>query len=119
MKVGLSLWVQNEKGDKIFGKGPFELLSLVDKLGSLNQASSQMGMSYSKALNIIKRCEKEFGVKMLIREIGGSKGGGSYLTHEAKDLLSKYQTFKNEASKEIERLFIEVFDPLSFPPKHI
>lgn len=119
MKAGFSLWVQNEKGDKIFGKGPFELLTLVEKHGSLNQASSQMGMSYSKALNIIKRCEKEFGVKMLIREIGGSKGGGSYLTYEAKDLLSKYQMFKNEASKEIERLFEDVFNPLISPPKHI
>lgn len=109
MKAGFSLWIQNEKGDKIFGKGPFELLILVDKLGSLNQASLQMGMSYSKAFNIIKRCEKEFGIKLLIREIGGYKGGGSYLTEEAKELLNKYQIFKNEASMEIEKIFHEIF----------
>lgn len=109
MKAGYSLWIKNEKGDKIFGEGPLKLLILVDKLGSLNKACNEMGMSYSKAISIIKNSEVMLDKKLLIREIGGSQGGGSNLTDEARELIKKYERFRENSAREIERVYNEVF----------
>ena len=75
MKAGYSLWIKSDDGTKVFGQGPYRLLVLVDKLGSLNKAASEMGMAYSKALNILKNAERELKIELLEREIGGVKGG--------------------------------------------
>lgn len=110
MKAGYSLWIKNHNGEKIFGKGPYELLVLVDRLGSLNKAALEMGMSYSKALNIIKKCEQEMECLILQREVGGSRGGGSYLTNEGRDLMDRYKTFREKASLEIEKIYNDIFN---------
>ncbi|MGI5998396.1 MAG: winged helix-turn-helix domain-containing protein [Lutispora sp.] len=109
MKPGYSLWIKNDNGDKVFGQGPYRLLLLVDNLGSLNKAASEMGMAYSKALNIIKNAEEELNMELLEREIGGAKGGGSKLTKEAKELIDKYERFRNAAVEEIEKIYEDIF----------
>ncbi|HHY78142.1 MAG TPA: LysR family transcriptional regulator [Clostridiales bacterium] len=109
MKVGYSLWIKSDDGNKVFGQGPYRLLILVDRLGSLNKAASEMGMAYSKALNILKNAERELNVKLLEREIGGAKGGGSKLTQEARRLIEKYEGFRNDAAQEIERIYAKYF----------
>lgn len=109
MKAGYSLWLKNKSGEKIFGQGPLSLLILVDKLGSLNRAAQEMGMSYSKATKIIKRTETNLNINLLDREIGGSWGGGSSLTDEAMELIRKYERFREESTREIERIYNEIF----------
>lgn len=49
---------KNDKDDKVFGQGSYRLLILVDKSDYLNKAAGEMGMSYSKVLNILRRAEK-------------------------------------------------------------
>lgn len=109
MKPGYSLWIKNDSDDKVFGQGPYTLLILVDKLGSLNKAANEMGMAYSKALNILKKAERELNMELLEREIGGANGGGSKLTQDAKELIDKYERFRYAASEEIERIYKDIF----------
>ena len=52
------------------------MLKKIEECGSLNKAASELGMSYSKAFQVIKNCETHLGIKFLDREIGGVKGGG-------------------------------------------
>lgn len=109
MEPGYSLWIKNNKGERVFGEGPYKLLVLVDKLGSLNKASVEMGMSYSKTMSIIKKSETSLNIKLLEREIGGSYGGGSKLTKEGKELVEKYERFKEISSRAIEKAYNETF----------
>lgn len=109
MKVGYSLWIENGNNEKIFGQGPLTLLILVGKLGSLNKAAQEMNMSYSKAINIIKRAEENLDIKLLDSEIGGLSGGGSSLTEEAGTLIKKYERFIQKSTREIERVYNEIF----------
>lgn len=111
MKPGYSIWIKNDSGDKIFGQGPYTLLILVDKLGSLNKAAKEMKMAYSKAVSIIKKAEKELNMELLQREVGGAKGGGSTLTIEARELIGKYEKYRNDAAAEIERIYKQTFCP--------
>lgn len=110
MKWGYSLWIENDRGERVFGEGPYELLILVDKLGSLNKAAMEMKMSYSKTINIIKKCELSLNMKLLEREIGGSHGGGSKLTKIGKDFIGRYEEFRKISAREIEKAYNKTFE---------
>lgn len=91
--------------EKFFGKGIAELLLLVDKFGTIQKACKSMDMSYSKAWKIINRMEKELGFKVLETKAGGKKGGESFLTDDARNLLIKY----NKMNKDIEEYTVKEY----------
>jgi len=102
VEYGFKIWLtKNHK--KVFGEGPLELLRKVEELGSLRQAAISMDMSYSKAWKIIKNIETELNIPVLERHIGGKHGGGSTITEEARDLISKYERFKVNLEEIIDR----------------
>ena len=59
-----------------FGKGIEMLLLGVDKFGSLNRAAKEMGMAYSKAWNVLRLNESEFGIKFSMGQIVTMKNVG-------------------------------------------
>lgn len=46
MKVAHKVWLDNE--GKAFGEGPYQLLKRIEERGSLQQATTDMKMSYRK-----------------------------------------------------------------------
>jgi len=109
MKPGYSTWIKDEDDKRVFGIGPYRLLVLVEQLGSLNKAAKEMGLSYSKAINILNRAESGMNTKLLDREVGGTNGGGSSLTPEALIIMSKYKHFRDSSSLAIEKIYEEIF----------
>lgn len=103
MELGYKCWLEND--ERIFGKGPYDLLSAIDIYGSINKASVELGISYSKAIHILKRCERHLGFKLLDSQIGGVQGGGSFLTKEAQYLMQKYNDFINEVDVALKHAF--------------
>lgn len=95
--------------EKSFGPGPMRLLEGVKKTGSLQKAAAEMGMAYSKAWKLIRSLEEEWGFSLLIRQTGGSKGGGSSLTEEAEELLSRYEAMLSEVTQAAEEAFKKYF----------
>ena len=89
-----------------FGKGLVELCSLVKDKGSLNKAAYEMGMSYSKAWQMIRNAEKILGVELLERK--GAKG--SDITEEAQELIRSYEAIRHELSGEAEAMTLEMMD---------
>ena len=80
-----------------FGKGIAMLLERVDKFGSINQATRDMGMAYSKAWRILKATEAEFGVPLVSRD--GARG--SSLTEDARRLLELYYALNKRAREAV------------------
>lgn len=80
----------------IYGQGISKLLQIIDKLGSIKAASDEMGMTYKKALDIIKNAELGFGQKILTKQIGGKSGGGSQLTEFGKELVYKFKFLEDD-----------------------
>ncbi len=110
MKPGFSIWIMSEEDNKIFGIGPYNLLLLIDKLGSLNKAAKEIKISYTKAREILNRAEKGLNIKLLEREVGGAQGGGSTLTHEARDIMFRYERFRENSMIAIEKIYDETFN---------
>lgn len=103
LKPVYKIWIEGKT--KAFGEGPYMLLKKVEQLGSLNKAAQDMNMSYSKAWSIIKRAERELEIILVESYKGGTGGGGSRLTSQAKTLLTQYDEFYREAGEILTKLY--------------
>ena len=52
MRVAYRVWI--EHNGKAFGEGPYRLLRLIEREGSISKAASSMGLSYRKAWTILR-----------------------------------------------------------------
>ncbi len=108
MKVKYKIWMEQD-GSVAFAEGRRMLLESVDRLGSLNAAAKELGMSYRAAWGKIKATEKALGLKLLDVTTGGKGGGGAKLTDEARELISLYNNYTQKmnliAEKEFKLMF--------------
>lgn len=95
LKVNGSLWIECG-GKKYFGPGPMELLERIETTGSINKAAKQMGMSYKKSWDIIHRLNKKVVQPLVETRTGGKKGGGSFISPEAKQLIAQYKDLRKK-----------------------
>lgn len=90
-----------------------ELFEKIEIYGSIKKASEAMGMSYTKALRIIRTAEEELGHKLVISTKGGNTRGRTLLTFEGKQVLATFRDIYLEVSAYAERLFDDKFKKLS------
>ena len=109
MKAITKIVFINEEEQKFFGEGPLKLLHAVEKTGSLRSASLSMGMAYTKALKLVENAEKTLGFKLTERVVGGKSGGGSHLTPEGKEWITKYERYCEACKIANAKLYLEFF----------
>jgi molybdate transport system regulatory protein len=107
MKLVYKVWLDSD--GKAFGDGPYQLLRLVDKVGSLHKAAGVMKMSYRKAWLMINAMEDKLGFPLLTRHVGGVAGGGSQLTEKAREFLNRYEAFHLEVEKSLKDIYRKHF----------
>jgi len=108
MKVAYKVWLDNN--GKVFGEGPYQLLKLIEKTGSLHKAAMEMKMSYRKAWVTINAIEKKLGFSLLERKVGGASGGGSIITPPGLELMKHYEQFRKEVKKALEIIYHKHFE---------
>ena len=102
------VWVAFPSGAKL-GHGRAELLELIDRLGSIQRAVNEMGMSYRNAWGYLRELERAAGLKLLERPAGRGPGAGTRLTAEGRRFLERYQRFEGEMAEVAERRFRAIF----------
>lgn len=108
MQVRSKIWLEIE-GKPVFGQGRDDLLRLIQKTGSINAASREMGIPYRKAWSYIDAMEKRLGFPLVNRLKGGAGGGESTLTAEAVELLDKFNALQQGVQEIIDNKFKELF----------
>lgn len=108
MKLNYKIWIEKD-GEKIFGDGPLDILHRVERTGSLRQAAEEINMSYSQAWNLMKDLERRLGFDLLKRKVGGEKGGGSEITEEAREMMMKFEIFRERADQNLNSLYRKIF----------
>jgi len=73
MEIKAKFWIEN-KGEVVLGGGKTALLVAVDRLGSIQRAADQFGMSYRHAWGASRRIEKRAGFKIVDTKLGRKKG---------------------------------------------
>lgn len=107
IKVAYKVWLDSD--GKAFGEGPYELLKLVENTGSLHKAVMEMNMSYRKAWLTLRTSEKRLGFPLLDRTVGGTSGGGSSLTPQARRFMKQYERFRRDVGQAITRIYAKHF----------
>ena len=97
--------------EKAFGPGVAELLSGVQRTGSLQGAAQAMHMPYSKAWTVVRAAEQIWGFPLTERQAGGSHGGHSRLTKAAEILLQRYEKLEEKVNETAKREFELSFNP--------
>jgi len=81
--------------DVVFDERDAELLRAIRDEGSLNAAAGELGRSYAHAHRRLGELEDAFG-PLVERTRGGSGGGGSALTPDARALLARFDRLRAE-----------------------
>ncbi len=99
----------DDNEEKFFGNGPAQLLHEIENTGSLRAAAISMNMAYTKALKILKQAECSLGFSLTIRSAGGKDGGGSQLTPEGKEWLTRYESYRDACILANQQIYLEHF----------
>ena len=111
-KAKIKLTITNHNHG-FYGPGIYELMKLIDTEKSTKKAADKMGLSYSKALKILKRCEKELGDQIIISQRGGSNHGLTELTELGHMLILSYEKFLDSQNKSLDENFKKFFPYLN------
>jgi molybdate transport system regulatory protein len=103
VRLAQRIWLQ-DGATPVFGVGIRELLIRVEATGSLHRAACEMGLAYSKAWRIVRRAEDHLGFPLLARRAGGTGGGGSVLSPEARRLVPAFGELVDEARAMLDEL---------------
>jgi molybdate transport system regulatory protein len=71
-----------------------ELLKLIHAKGSILSASKEMRMSYQQAWAIIKDINATASLPVVIRQRGGTNGGGAIITNFGLNLIEHYNSIQ-------------------------
>jgi molybdate transport system regulatory protein len=107
MRLRFKIWLDND--GKAFGEGPYCLLKTIQRMGSLNRAISEIGISYRKAWSILNAAERRLGFALVERKVGGTSGGGTHLTPAGRAFVDQYEQFRQAAGKALDSLYQEYF----------
>ena len=109
MKPEMRVYLMDDENRKFFGEGPYRLLRAVEETGSLRAAAGTMDMAYTKALKMLRHAEQAVGTSLTTRSTGGKDGGGSRLTPEGKELLAKYEAYRDKCAEANRRIYHQIF----------
>jgi molybdate transport system regulatory protein len=103
MEIKAKFWIEN-KGEVVLGGGKAALFLAVDRLGSIQRAAEEFGMSYRHAWGAIRKIEKRAGFKILDTRLGG-KEGGAQLTPKGKEFIWKVDVLLKDLQGIVEKRF--------------
>jgi len=107
MEIKTKFWIENN-GEVVLGGGKAALLLAVDRLGSIQRAADEFGMSYRHAWGAIKKIEQRAGFKILDTRLG-RKDGGAQLTPKGKEFIGKVDSLVKDLQAIVEKRFEQKF----------
>lgn len=86
----------NVEGKGFLGQGRIELLEQIGAMGSISAAARAMGMSYKAAWDSMDAINNLADQPLLIRQVGGRRGGGARLTEYGQRVIAQYRAAEGE-----------------------
>jgi molybdate transport system regulatory protein len=108
MEPKVKIWVAFGDQTK-FGEGRARLFELIDRLGSINKAVLQLGMSYRMVWGYIRELEAAAGFPLLRRTPRQGGQGGTRLTPDGRRFLERYWAFHRGLERDVTRRFSSAF----------
>ena len=87
----------------VMGPGKADLLTAVERSGSIRAAAEELGMSYMRAWTLIRTMNAAFRSPLVEKERGGPAQGGARLTPRGRKVLELYRKMEKKAERAIAR----------------
>ncbi len=94
-EVKVHVWFEKDKG-VYFGHGRYELLLLINELGSLKLAAERMGISYRGAWGKIKKTEEVIGKPLIYKD---NNKEGYKLTEFGRDFVTEFKSYYDDVTE--------------------
>lgn len=110
MKINgfLKLIISNDQNG-FYGPGLIKLLQLIKENNSIKESAKSLGLSYSKALKLLNKAEKDFGLSLVEKTRGGSLGGETQITETGEKLIESYGLLENSLKESLKINFDRYF----------
>lgn len=110
--IKMHIWLEKEHG-VYFGQGRYELLTLIEELGSLKLAAEKMGISYRGAWGKIKKTEGILGRELIHKE---NNKEGYKLTDFGKEFMREFKKFQADVQEFASKNATEMLERLKKIP---
>lgn len=94
------IWIEDAKGNVVFGLGRYRMLDAISRTGSLQRAAAEMKMSYKALWLRIRASEERMGQSLVVR-----KGRGSGLTPFAEHLMKQFRRLQLIVHQESDEIY--------------
>jgi len=101
------IWITDQEGT-FLAEGRIELMKHIDETGSISKAAKEMKMSYKKAWEMVDSMNKSAKKVLMVKRIGGKKGGGSQLTDYGKEVIEKFEELKDRSRAALDDIMKEL-----------
>ncbi len=98
----VNVWLENKKGDVLYGEGRQQILEAVRSTGTLSAAAENLKMSYRGLWGRVRLSEKRLGFSLLESHAGRGPSSGSSLTPEGQELFELYSALREAVRKAAE-----------------
>ena len=107
------IWFSDPEGNGILGDGKWKILLKIEECGSLVKACEELGITYRRTWNDLKKIETKLGFSLLETTRGGQDGGSTYLTAEGRKLVAAFEKFHQKMDQLMEQEFTNLMNNLN------
>jgi molybdate transport system regulatory protein len=97
VRIRFKLWITDESGKVIIGKGGHQLLRKIEEKGSIAEAARELDLSYKFAWEYVRKVNERVGG--LEPRKGGKGHGGTKLDERLLKLLEIYERAEKEVQE--------------------
>lgn len=98
--VRSKIWIEDSRGNVIFGLGRYRILNAIRRTGSMHAAAKELHMSYRAVWMRVRSSEKRVGKELIVRD-----GRGSSLTPFAENLMKQYRRLQSVVQAETDEVY--------------
>lgn len=80
------------------GPGKADLLTAIERTGSISAAAREMRMSYRRAWELVNVMNQAFTAPLVDTATGGRGGGGASVTQFGAEVLRRYRAMETKAA---------------------
>ena len=111
MRIRTRIWIEDDEGSVVYGIGRQRILRTIEKLGSIQAASRELGISYRGLWGRLRLSERRLGFALVDSTPGRGAAAGTKLTPRGRALIEGYDAAVEKIYEISDRAFDDHLRP--------
>lgn len=107
------IYLDTDEGVLLAGQR-VQLLEAIERHGSIQGAAKEIGLSYKAAWDAVNSMNNLSDQPLVLREVGGRRGGGSQLTEYGRNMIRLFRAVETEYQRALDKLGGNLADMRNF-----